>query len=302
MISKFLKYNPPTRRHQHILPFCTASFHSLDCPNYLPTMTKIRSTATTHAHAQAQAHVQEATLRTFHDWFKWYVLMKNSITPRELWPVYIEKQSPHDPDYPPPIPRPDFSDIRDGATHVRQLTPHELQQYQMLYQIYQDEKQERDEQVKALDELHSMMLRSVEDTPFVILEEYKTCAALFQFLKRTYGPTKDTVSEEFVDLCRNSHRILDMDERCGRWLDLAKHWESFPCSSNKDVRHFFRMDQENVDARWAYGLEDMEKKDNKTAYEMIMETRDFYRRMRLLEARFEAESLEDQVNGSLTLA
>ncbi|KAI5306926.1 hypothetical protein KEM56_006389 [Ascosphaera pollenicola] len=260
-------------------------------------MTTARSIAATHTHA----HADEATLRTFHDWFKWYVLMKNSITPRELWSIYVEKQSPHDPDYPPPITRPKASEIKEGASHIRQLTPHELQQYQMLYQIYEDEKRERDEQVKALDELHSIMLRSVKDTPFVVLEEYKTCASLFEFLKTTYGPTKDTVSKEFVDLCRNSHRILDMDERCGRWLDLAKHWETFPCSSNRDVRYFFRMDQEIVDARWAYGLEDMEKKDNKTAYEMIMETRDFYRRMRLLEARFEAESLEDQVNGSLPI-
>ncbi|KAI5287205.1 hypothetical protein KEM54_006164 [Ascosphaera aggregata] len=246
---------------------------------------------------QVHDHEATATLRTFRDWFRWYVLMKNSISPRRLWSLYVEKQSAEDPDYPPAVMRPRPSDLKQGAISVAQLTTTiELQQYQALYQIYQDGKRERDEHVEALDELHLRMLRSVKDTPFVMLEQYSTCASLFAFLKQTYGPTKDTVSKEFVDLCRNSHRILDMDERCGRWLDLAKHWESFPCSSNRDVRYFFRMDQESVDARWAFGLEDMEKRDDKSVYDMIMETRDFYRRMRVLEARFEAETLEEEIS------
>lgn len=206
-------------------------------------------------------------LRSHEDWFDWSLLMRHSISPRHLWDTYISKRGTETPDFPPPIlDKPVLDDFRTAEQiqhnlHITLCTigfvaPDQLRAYQVAKHEYDLMDIERQDATSALEDLHSLMLRSVKTSSIKFLHEHRFPATLYRALKADYYPTNevwiDKIRQSYRDHCENgATNGYTVDEWLTKWFELNKYVVALDMPEAQEIKHDVRRAQTGLDPCWA---------------------------------------------------
>lgn len=160
------------------------------------------------------------------DWSAWAAAVKAAADPHNIWSL-VEKEHDDDPEPPLPqlAPKPDMNDYltpeeETAEIHVLNVmdrTPEGRSAYRLDLDAWREEANVTKRCLKALKELRSFIISTVELWITEQVSSFETCAALYHHLKSQYCPSDRSRQQTLRQKYANLHGVGGSDLE--RWLD-----------------------------------------------------------------------------------
>lgn len=151
------------------------------------------------------------------EWDQWHISICATARSYGLW-EYVERPSERHPALPEIPNAPCADQLNPEASHIRDLSPSELAEYQYMFTDYVEKRKRAQFQRDQLDQLRSIMVTSISDALAEQALLFDTCAETLEFLVSKGAP--DTTSrriqarQRYPQLCEGPR-----DQKLRTWLN-----------------------------------------------------------------------------------